>query len=254
MDLGDVVLLLVAGLAAGGVNALAGGGSLISFPALLATGLPPVNANVTNSISVCPGYLASVYGSRADLVGQRGRAYQLMATTAVGTATGAVILLLTPARAFELVVPFLVLGATAALAFQDRLRRVVGHPQDLSPRRQRVYLHLLAGLGAVYGGYFGAALGVVLVAVLAVVLDERMARISALKNTLSVTIGLITVVVFGLFGPVHWLAVLVLAPATITGGYLGALGTRRIPSTTLRWIIVAYGTGVGVLLLVRAVA
>ncbi|MGH3734344.1 MAG: sulfite exporter TauE/SafE family protein [Micromonosporaceae bacterium] len=252
MDLGDVLLLLVAGVAAGGVNAMAGGGSLISFPALLAAGLPPVAANVTNSVSVCPGYLASVYGSRADLTGQTRRAYQLMATTVVGTATGATILLLTPARAFELVVPFLVLGATAGLAFQERLRRVVGHPQDLPPGRQRLYLHLLAGLGSVYGGYFGAALGVVLVAVLAVVLHEPMARITALKNTLSVTVGLVTAVVFGVFGPVRWWAVLVLAPATLVGGYLGALGTRRIPSQTLRWIIVAYGVGIGVLLLVRA--
>jgi uncharacterized membrane protein YfcA len=253
VDLGDVALLSAAGLAAGGVNALAGGGSLISFPALIATGLPPVSANVSNSISVCPGYLASVYGSRMDLHGQRRRAYELLPTAAAGTALGAAILLVTPARAFELVVPFLVLGATATLAFQGRLRRVVGHPHHMSPTRQRLYLHLLAGVGSVYGGYFGAALGVMFVAVLALVIDERMARISALKNVMSVTVGLVTAVVFGLFGPVQWLSVLVLAPATLIGGYVGARLTRRLPSEVLRWVIVAYGVVIGVLLLYRAI-
>ncbi|MGH3655411.1 MAG: sulfite exporter TauE/SafE family protein, partial [Micromonosporaceae bacterium] len=223
-------------------------------PALLATGLPPVAANVSNSISVCPGYLASVYGSRADLRGERRTAYELLPTTAAGTAVGCAILLLTPARAFELVVPFLVLGAAATLALQGRLRRIVGHPHELSHRRRRLYLHLLAGLGAVYGGYFGAALGVVLVAVLALVIEERMAGISALKNVLAAVVGLMTAVVFGLFGPVHWLSVLVLAPATIAGGYLGARLTRQLPSAVLRWVIVGYGTVIGLVLLVRAFA
>ena len=254
MTLADVLLLLAAGLAAGGVNALAGGGSLITYPALLLTGLPPVAANVSNSISVCPGYLASVYGSRADLVGQRRMAYELLPTTVVGTAIGCAILLLTPARAFELVVPFLVLAATGTLAFQSRLRRVVGHPHDLSPGRQRAWLHLLAGVGAVYGGYFGAALGVILVAVLALVRADTMTRITALKNLLSVTVGLVTAVVFGLFGPVNWVAVAVLTPATLAGGYLGALLVRRLPSELLRWLIVGYGVVLGVWLLVDALA
>lgn len=253
MDLADAALLVAAGLAAGGVNAMAGGGSLISFPALLATGLPPVAANVTNSISVCAGYLASVFGSRADLAGQRRMAAQLIPTTAAGTAAGCAILLLTPARAFELVVPFLVLAAAATLGFQSRLRRVVGHPHDMSPGRRRLYLHLLAGIGSVYGGYFGAALGVVLVAVLALVLHQSMARITALKNTLSVTVGLVTVAVFALFGPVHWVFVAILTPATLAGGYAGARLARRLPSERLRWAIVGYGIAIGVLLLVRAV-
>lgn len=252
MDLADVVLLLAAGLAAGGVNALAGGGSLVSFPTLLATGLPPVAANVTNSISVCPGYLASVYGSRTELAGQRRRGFELLPTTIVGTTAGCALLLLTPARAFELVVPFLVLAAAATLAFQARLRRVMGHPRDMPDGRRRWYLHLLAGLGSVYGGYFGAALGVMLVAGISLVLDEVMARVSALKNLLSATVGLVTAVVFGLFGPVDWLSVLVLAPATIAGGYLGARLARRLPSELLRWIIVGYGGVIGVLLLARA--
>lgn len=127
MDLSHAALLLAAGLAAGTVNAVAGGGSLITFPAMIAVGLPPVPANVSNSVAVFPGYLASVAGSRADLPRPRALA-TLVPTTIVGTILGALLLLATPARAFELVVPFLVLGATAVLAFQDPLRRLVGHP------------------------------------------------------------------------------------------------------------------------------
>jgi uncharacterized membrane protein YfcA len=252
VDLADVALLLAAGLAAGAVNAMAGGGSLVTFPSLIATGLPPVAATVTNSISVIPGYLASVYGSRTELTGQHRRAYELIPTAAVGSAVGCAVLLLTPARTFELVVPFLVLGAAGMLAFQARLRRVMGHPHTVSPRRARISRHLLTGLGAVYGGYFGAALGVMLVAGLALLIDEAMARVNALKNVLSAAIGLVTAVVFGLFGPVHWLSVLVIIPATFAGGYLGARLARILPSEVLRWIIVCYGAVIGVLLLVRA--
>lgn len=217
MDLSDVALLLVAGLAAGTVNAVAGGGSLITFPALIATGLPPVAANVSNSVAVFPGYAASVAGSRADL--PRGRAlWSLLPTAAVGTALGCVLLLATPARAFEVVVPFLVLGATAILAFQDPLRRLVGHPSRLSPRRRTVTVQTMVLVGTVYGGYFGAALGVMLVAGLALVLDATLARVTAVKNLLSAVVGLTTLVIFALFGPVQWAAVAVVAPATVVGG------------------------------------
>jgi len=111
MDLSHVLLLVVAGVAAGGVNAIAGGGSLITFPSLIAAGLPTVDANVTNSVSVFPGYVSSVVGSRADLAGQGRRLRAILPTSLAGSAGGCALLLLTPARAFELVVPFLVLGA-----------------------------------------------------------------------------------------------------------------------------------------------
>ncbi|GAA4700600.1 sulfite exporter TauE/SafE family protein [Phytohabitans rumicis] len=250
MDLHEAALLVIAGLGAGIVNAVAGGGSLITFPALIAAGLAPVPANVTNSIAVSPGYVASVLGSRADL--PRGRVRALVPTAAVGSIAGCALLLATPARAFELVVPFLVLGATAVLAFQDRLRRLVGHPRDLSPRRQALALQAMVALGSLYGGYFGAALGVMFVAVLALVLDEPLVRVTAVKNVLSAVTGVTTVVVFALFGPVDWVAVAVLAPAAMLGGYAGARLARRLPSAVLKGVIVAFGTAVGVVLLIRA--
>ncbi|MGW0436382.1 sulfite exporter TauE/SafE family protein [Micromonospora sp. NPDC003197] len=251
MQLTEAALLLAAGLAAGTINAVAGGGSLITFPALIAIGLPPVPANVSNSVAVCPGYLASVAGSYVDLPDRRSVA-RLLPTTILGAVAGCALLLATPARAFELVVPFLVLGATAVLAFQSRLRRLVGHPRDLGPRRRTVTLQALVALGAVYGGYFGAALGVMLVAGLALVLDETLARVSALKNLLSAVVGLTTVTVFAVFGPVNWATVAVVAPATITGGYLGARLVRRLPPAALKAVIVTFGTAIGLLLLYRA--
>jgi uncharacterized membrane protein YfcA len=257
MSAGHLVLLLVAGLAAGTVNAIAGGGSLVTFPALLATGLGAKAANVTNSVAVFPGYVGSVAGSRTDLaelageIGRR-RILGLLPTTVVGAVAGCVILLVTPGKAFDVVVPFLVLGAAAVLAFQNRLRAVVGHPHEMSPRRQTLSLHGMVLLGSVYGGYFGAALGVMLVAALGLVLPTTLARINALKNVISALVGFVTLLVFALFGPVDWAYVAILAPATVVGGYGGARLARRLPAPVLRALIVTFAVVVGVYLAVKA--
>src|SRR3712207_4183797 len=173
MDLAHILLLILAGLVAGAVNALAGGGSLITFPTLIATGLPSVDANVTNSVSVFPGYVSSVAGSRADLRGQGRRLLSIVPASVVGAVAGCALLLGTPARVFEVIVPFLVLGAAAILAFQDRLRALVGHGHG----ERRGALQVVVLVGAVYGGYFGAARGVRYVAALALVLDGTLNRI-----------------------------------------------------------------------------
>jgi uncharacterized membrane protein YfcA len=197
--------------------------------------------------------VASVFGSRADLVGQGRRVRAILPTSLVGSVGGCALLLLTPERAFELVVPFLVLAAAATLAFQERLRGLVGHPRAMSPRRAKVTLQAVVFVGAIYGGYFGAALGVMYVAALALILDEPLKRINALKNVLSAAVGLVTVVVFSFFADVHWGAVLVLAPATIVGGYAGAKVARRLPARVLRYLIVTFGTVIGLVLLYRAI-
>ena len=268
----DILILLLAGFGASTVNALAGGGSLITFPTLVGVGLAPVAANVTNSLGVSPGYVASVVGSRrdlADLSRRRGRRelLGLVPTAIVGTAAGCALLLATPERAFVVVVPFLVLGATTVLAFQQRLKarvarlsnadlpRATPMPREASTERSprsRVVLHAVVGLGCFYGGYFGAALGVMLVAALGLVLDESLRHITALKNAISAVSGLTTVVAFSLFAPVDWVAVMVLAPATIAGGYAGARLVTRLPAPLLRALIVTVGTVVGVIFLIRA--
>jgi uncharacterized membrane protein YfcA len=245
-----MALLAAAGLGAGTVNAIAGGGSLITFPALIAAGLAPVPANVTNSVAVSPGYIGSVVGSRADLPRERVRA--LVPVALLGGFAGCVLLLATPQRAFEVVVPFLVLGAAAVLGFQDRLRRLVGQPRHMAPRRHAAALYALTAAGGVYGGYFGAALGVMLVAGLALLLDEPLARVNALKNVLSAVVGVATVVAYAAFGPVDWVGVAVIAPATLLGGYAGSRLARRLPSALLKAVIVTAGTVVGLVLLWRA--
>jgi uncharacterized membrane protein YfcA len=212
---------------------------------------------VTNSVAVFPGYTASVYGSRTDLAElaeSRGRRtlLWLFPTSIVGAIMGCVLLLVTPASAFEAIVPFLVIAAAFVLAFQERLRNIVGHPRDMSPRRRVWTLHILVAVGSIYGGYFGAALGVMLVAALGLILDESLSRINALKNAISAVVGLITVLVFALFGPVDWFDVLLLAPATIVGGYVGARVARRLPSAVLRALIVTLAFTVGIILLVKA--
>jgi uncharacterized membrane protein YfcA len=243
-----VALLGGAGVLAGGVNAVAGGGSLISFPALLAAGYPPVTANVTNTVALVPGYAGSVAGSRADLVGQSGRVRSLGLVSVAGAVLGSVLLLTTPSDVFRAVVPFLILLGCALLLAQPRLAKRVQQGGDA---RHGVLLQAGVLLASVYGAYFGAGLGVVLLGLLGVFLAERLSRVNALKNVLSTVVNVVALVAFGLFGPVAWEAVLVLAVASLTGGYLGGRVAGRLPSTALRTAVVVYGVVVAVVLLLR---
>ena len=244
-----VGLLAGAGLLAGGVNAVAGGGSLISFPALLAAGYPAVTANVTNTVALFPGYAGSVVGGRAELEGQGGRVRAVGVTSVVGAVAGSVLLLTTPGEVFRAVVPFLILLACALLVLQPRLARLVqgGTGSRTGPGSPTLQLGVL--LAAVYGAYFGAGLGVLLLGVLGIFLAEQLRRLNALKNFLSLLINAVALVAFGVFGPVAWEAVLVVAAASLAGGYLGARVARRIPSALLRAAVVAYGVVVSVVLL-----
>lgn len=247
-----VLLLAGAGLAAGAVNAIAGGGSLISFPALLAAGYPGVQANVTNTVALFPGYAGSVVAGRPELVGQ-GRGVRLVAATSVvGAVGGSVLLLTTPGDVFSSLAPFLILVACALLLLQPRLALLVrsaatgGSPQHRSP-----LLHAGVLAAAVYGAYFGAGLGVMLLGILGIFVAERLQTVNALKNLLSLLVNAVALVAFGLFGPVAWPAVLVIATTSLVGGYVGARAARRIPTALLRGAVVVYGLGVALVLLVR---
>lgn len=247
----DIVLLVVAGLAAGAVNAVAGGGSLISFPALLAAGLPSVAANVTNAVAVLPGYLGGTIAYRRELEGQRRRAIALGATSAVGAVLGAWLLIISPESLFEAIVPFLILAACGLLAAQPLLSRKLRPPsrEGGAPRSPR--LHAAAFASAVYGGYFGAGVGIMLLAVLALTLDDELQRLNALKGLLSFVIGLASVAYFVAFGPVRWGAAAVMAVATFAGGHLGVAVARRLPATVLRGLVITFGVVVSVWLLVK---
>ncbi|GAB2570300.1 UPF0721 transmembrane protein [Paractinoplanes abujensis] len=247
MELWEIFALLGGGLAAGTVNAVAGGGSLITFPLLVGLGLPGVAANVSNALSVAPGYAASAVASRPDLTGQGRRIWSIVPTIVVGTLCGSSLLLFTPRSVFDVVVPFLLLLAAAMMAFQDRLKALAGRRAGGG---STPYVQVAVFLSGLYGGYFNAAMGLLLIAALALVLEEPLRRISALKNVFSAVVGVTTVLTYSVFGPVNWAVVAVLAPATIVGGVIGARIARRLPSEVLRWTIVVFALVVAVILFV----
>ncbi len=245
---GGLVFLLLAGLVAGAVNAVAGGGSLLVFPALLAVGFNPLAANVTNSVAQWPGYLGIVLGAQAELKGQRRRIVQTSAVAIVGSAVGCVLLLTLPGSVFDAVVPVLVLLASALLAISPQIKRWIGAPEPGAPDRTAVLLPAIF-LAAVYGGYFGGALGVIVISTLSLCAHDTLIRLNALKGLLSLVIASVTVVIFALDAPVDWLAVALLAPTTLVGGFLGAKLARRLPENVLRWSVVVLGFAVGIYLL-----
>lgn len=246
----ELAFLLLAGLVSGAVNAVAGGGSLLVFPALLAVGLPPLAANVTNSVAQWPGYLGLLAGARQELPGQGRRLLLTSVVAAVGSAVGCVLLLVLPGSVFDAVVPALVLLASALLGLQPWLKRWIGAPEPGRPDRTAVLLPAIF-LAAVYGGYFGGALGVILIATLSLCAGDDLRRLNAAKAVLSLVVATVTVVVFALRAPVDWTAVGILAPTTLVGGYLGARLARRLPETVLRVAVVLLGLAVGVYLLLR---
>ncbi len=251
MTPGTSALLAGAGLLAGAVNAIAGGGSLISFPALLAAGYPSVTANVTNTVALFPGYAGSVAGGRTELQGQGGRVRSVAVTSVVGAVLGAVLLLTTSGDVFRRVVPFLILLACLLLVLQPRLSRAVQARQEPGGTGGGLALQVGVLLASIYGAYFGAGLGVMLLGILGVLLHDRLQRVNALKNVLSLVINAVALVAFGIFGPVAWDAVLVIAVASLLGGYGGARVARRIPTPALRVGVVLYGVTVALVLLVR---
>jgi uncharacterized protein len=247
-----VDLLIAAGVAflAGAINSIAGGGSLILFPTLVALGLPIKAANVTNSVAQWPGYIGGIFGFREELVGQRPRILRLSVVAALGGLAGSVVLLTTSNKAFAIVVPILVLLASLLLAVQPLITRRLRREETDPVRGDPPWLYVAIFFAAVYGGYFGGALGVILIGVLGTAL-HRLKLANALKSVLSAVTATVTVVVFGLFGPVSWLVVAVAAPASLVGGFLGARVATRIPSTPLRVLIVTFGVAVSIYLFLR---
>jgi uncharacterized protein len=252
VDLGavDHLLAALAAIGAGLVNAVAGGGTLITFPALIALGVPAVRANVTNTVALCPGYLGGTFAQRGDLAGQRARVRVLAAAAAAGGLLGSVLLLATPERIFRDIVPLLLLVACALLAFQERLRKLVpvrhvAVPGDGNPRTSP----LLAGavfVSTVYGGYFGGGLGIVVLATLSLLLDDHIVRLNALKQVISAVSNVVAAAFFVMSGRVVWSLVLVMAPAALFGGVLGGRLVRVLNPVVLRSVIVTAGVVVAI--------
>jgi len=246
----DLVLAAAVAFLAGGINSIAGGGSLILFPTLVALGLGTVPANVTNSVAQWPGYLGGVVGFREEYAGQRGRLVRFGIVAVLGGTTGSVLLLTTPSSAFDVVVPVLVLVASLLLAVHPLLTSRLRREESDGATRDPAWLYVALFFATVYGGYFGGALGVILVGVLGLAL-HRLKLANALKSALSAVTATISLVIFALFGPVDWTVVAVAAPASLLGGFLGARIATRILATPLRVLIVAFGLAVAIYLFLR---
>ena len=248
MTAADIVLLAAAGLTTGAINAVAGGGSLVSFPALLATGYGPLTANVTNLIATLPGYVTAAASSHPDLAGQAVRVRTLSGAAAIGAAVGTTLLLVGPADLFATLAPWLVLLACALLAVQPLVSRWVSRPH---PHPAPTRLVVSVGVASIYGGYFGAGLGIMLLAAMGLALDEDLRRLNAVKQVLSLTVAAVSAVAVALFGPVAWDAALVVGAGTLIGGRVGVGLARRLPEAILRAAVIVLGVTVAVVLLVR---
>ncbi|GAA1535779.1 sulfite exporter TauE/SafE family protein [Nocardioides humi] len=255
----EIVAVLLAGVGAGTINAVVGSGTLITFPTLLALGVPPVTANMSNSLGLVPGSIAGAFGYRRELVGQRERLLRLLAFSTVGGVAGAVLLLVLPPGAFEAVVPVLILLGIGLVVLQPRLSRAVaaraerrGEATDgrTSAVERSWWVPIAVFATGVYGGYFGAAQGVLLMGVLGIGIADALQRLNGVKNVLVAVVnavaGLVFVVVaeLGLLGAeakVDWLIVLLIAIGSVCGGLLGAAVGRKLPPVALRAAIVVVG-------------
>src|SRR5512135_3192142 len=251
----EFVLVGLAAVAAGMVNALAGGGTLITFPMLVAVGVPAVAANVTNTVALCPGYLGATFAQSRDLRGQKSRLWVLLPAGVVGGLLGGVLLLNTGEKVFRELVPFLILLASGLLALQDPLRawltRRAGQGPEGGPAASEKWAALPVGLAAVYGGYFGAGLSVIVLAVLGLLLDDTLTRLNAAKQAIAFSANIAAALLFVASGQVVWPAALVMAVGALIGGVLGGRLAGRVKPATLRWMVVVIGVIVSIIYFVR---
>lgn len=247
-----MLAVLLAGTAAGAVNAIVGSGTLITFPVLLAVGYPPVLANVSNTVGLTPGSISGAIGYRTELAGQRARLVSLGVASVLGGLTGAVLLLTLPPGAFRAIVPVLIGISLVLVVLQPRLsRRLAATPgAEAPPARGGAALHAGVYGAGIYGGYFGAAQGVLLIGLLGVFLHEDLQHINAAKNVLAALVNGMAALVFVVVADVAWAAAGLIAVGSVIGGQLGASIGRRVPSPVLRALIVL----VGVIAIVKILA
>jgi uncharacterized membrane protein YfcA len=241
-------LLVLAGVGAGLTGSIAGLASLVSYPALLASGLPPLAANVTNTTALFGGAVGAAAGSRRELSGQWRRLRTLMLLAGTGGAVGAALLLTTDESTFEAVVPWLIALGSALLLLRGRLRRWAARRRRPEPARAWRG-HLLVAVVGVYGGYFGAGAGIILLAVLAVQTSEPLPVTNAVKNVASSTANLVASVAYVFLAPVAWTAVLAVGAGALVGSWIGPQVVRVLPERPLRYAIACAGLGLAAHLL-----
>jgi uncharacterized membrane protein YfcA len=247
LDAGAMALLAAAGFLAAAWNAVAGGGSLVSFPALLFLGYPALTANVTNTVGLLPGYAGGSIGYRAELRGQGARIRLLGAVACVGAIAGAVLLTVTAPSLFRALAPWLILVSCALLAVGPIAGRVGQRRADAHANPALVIADFVAGA---YGAFFGAGLGVMVLGFLSVFVSDGLQRLNALKGVLSLLINLVAALYFVAFGPVAWQPVFLMLPASLGGGLAGAALARILPAAMLRTVVILYSVAVAIRLLV----
>ncbi len=249
----QLLVVMLGAVAGGAVNALAGGGTLITFPILTAVGIPPVAANVTNTVALAPGYLSGTLAQRNDLKGQRRRLFWFVPAAVAGGLVGGLLLLNTEERIFGELVPYLILLACLLLALQGKLRAwltrraaAAGHSQVPEPLAA-----IPVFLASIYGGYFGAGLSVIVLAVLGLVIDDTLTRLNATKQAIAFCVNVAAALFFLFSGQVVWQAAVVMAVGAIIGGVIGGRMAGRIQPSTLRAVVITLGLIAAVIYLVR---
>jgi len=248
----NYLLIALAALAAGAINAIAGGGTLITFPMLVAVGIPPVSANITNTVALCPGYFGGTLAQWDDLRGQKKRLWLILPASIIGGVIGGFLLLQTGEKLFKELVPYLILLASGLLAIQDPVRawlmRRMGEHHEAKLEK---LTWLPVGLASIYGGYFGAGLSVIVLSALGLTLNDTLTRLNALKQAVAFSVNVAAATFFIFSGQVIWSAAAVMAVGALIGGTLGGKLAGRIKPSTLRWTVVTIGVIVSIIYFVR---
>ncbi|MDF9873196.1 putative membrane protein YfcA [Streptomyces pratensis] len=255
MSIWEMLAVFAAGIGAGTINTIVGSGTLITFPVLLATGLPPVTATVSNALGLIPGSISGAIGYRAELAGQCRRTLKLGVGALIGGLAGAALLLSLPSTAFETIVPVLVALALALVILQPRISRAVQRRRERTGTSARpdggplLFTGLM--LASVYGGYFTAAQGIIYLSLMGMLLDDTMQRLNAVKNVLAAVVNSVAALFFLFVADFDWTAVVLIAVGSAIGGQVGAKVGRRLSPGFLRALIVVVGTAAIVQLLLR---
>lgn len=248
----DHVFAALAALAAGAINALAGGGTLITFPVLTFLGVPAVSANITNTVALCPGYFGGTLAQANDLKDQKKRLWLLMPASILGGIAGGLLLLRTGEKLFSDLVPYLILLACVLLAIQDPVRAwLTKRMAEGQGAKLERWTWLPVGLASIYGGYFGAGLSVIVLSALGLTLEDSLTRLNALKQAVAFAVNVAAAIYFLFSGHVLWTAALVMAVGALIGGWLGGNLAGRIKPSTLRWTVVTIGVIVAIIYFVR---
>lgn len=245
----DTLLLLIAGLVGGVVNAIAGGGSFITFPALLMVGVPPISANATNTFASCSGYLSGAYAFRQELARHRDRLPRFIAVSLIGGVAGAWLLLQTPESLFREAIPWLLLFAMLLFIFGNRLNRVlasIGRAHRHASAAGAILLGLLLLAVSTYGGFFNAGLGIVILSYLALAGYQDINLMNGLKLMVSSVVSLIAIALFIADGVIAWYAGSVVLVGTLLGGYGAARVSRGLPQAWIRAFVIVAGVGMTV--------